>query len=206
VESNAAHALPDLARTRHHHAAVHDILAGRTPDDARLWQEVVDADSALERATAIAAAAQAAVEQAGAAITAALTGASCWPVVLPYLARTRHDRTPAWRSLARAITWPTLDHAPASDHQDTVPRYSVWWPLNAGDLDAMRYHRAERIAFDEWAWTELADGRYDTLAPFTIRFQRAWTPDRASRVTLAGTEQRLVPVVFVGADGITSRA
>lgn len=201
LDSNATHEASHVARARHHDACVHDLLAGRTPDDGRLWEEVVVADAEVERATAVVAAASDAVKRASIGIDAALAAPSCWPAVLPYLARTRHQHTPAWQTLAKVVEWPKLYWAPAIDHDAVTPRYSRFWPLHPGDTDSMHYFRPERKAFNEWAWTEIAAQRFDTLRPDAIKFQQQWTPERYSRFVGAGKEQQIKPIVFLDLDG-----
>ena len=52
TEGDAAHRAPHEARRRHHDLVVADALAGRDPDDACLWGDVMVADHELDRAQA----------------------------------------------------------------------------------------------------------------------------------------------------------
>jgi hypothetical protein len=187
---NDAHQAPNVARRRHHDLVSVDVAAGLEPDDARLWADVAAADAALKRAQARHAAAYDGIGRARHAAEAAV--AASWPAVLPWLAANHTDQpTSAWRALYKAIRWPPLTVTPASDHGDVFQRYTRWWPLIA-DPDSYGRHHQQRVAWDAFAWAELAAKRY-TVTDGAVSFDRPWRP--------TGPKPALSPAVFLDAHG-----
>lgn len=204
VEGHQAHRLPTTARQRHHDLVVSDLLAGRTPDDERLWLDVEAADAGLELAKARVAAARDCVERAGRALGRAF--AAAWPQVLPYIAKQRASQPAGLDELYQSISWPALVDPPGVETPNTSPatRFARWWPLALAALDP-RHHRRDRSEWNEWCWAEIAAGRYDTDGA-SITLTQRWTPPRYSTITDEAREQALRPVVFITPERVDAYA
>jgi hypothetical protein len=195
----------ELARQSHRAQVVAELAAGRRPDDVAAREAVEQAEADLVRAKAHVDAIPDARRTAGLAVRQALGGV--WPDVLPWLARrrTRHPDDPALHCLAHSITWPALHTGPGRETPNTHPsyRFGRWWPLSIGppvkDSDpAATLNGFGRSEWNEWAWGELAERRFD-LERNELSFIRDWT----------GPETRFgepIPVTEVSAASVAAYA
>ncbi len=199
AEGHQAHRRPTEARRRHHDLVVHDLLAGRVPDDVALWSGVIAADHDVERSNARVAAATVAVDRTSRALYEALQ--TCWRVVVPYLAANRASRLAGLEVLYQSIVWPALRDPPGVETLSTVTAFhwQVWWPP---PWEAPERGRSDEAAWYEWVWAELAAGRYDDADGYSIALHNRWEATTASPVSIDGAIARHQPVVFVTAERV----
>jgi hypothetical protein len=208
-ERNELTGQPGAARRAHRHGVALDVLAGRYPDDLNAWTEIFTADRDLERAEARLVAADEARQVAEKRAVIAFNDS--WPALLTFLAAQRVkpsvDPT-ALATLHYSLLWPGLRAGPGSVGMNTNPRnhFTQWWPLSWEPLDR-QHHRQERVAWEDWAWTELAADRYlADLEGREIAFEQDWPVPDPSRFTLDGALAEHSPVVEVSAETVETYA
>lgn len=173
----------DAALAEHHQAVTAAIADGRAPDTAATWAAVIAAREDVECCRDSAEPARRGLELAVSRLHAELGRA--WPLVLPWIAkqRARRGNDPTLSALAFTITWPALHVGPGTEGMNTEPtvHFKAWWPLSITPMERGT-NRPERIAWNEWAWAQLAEHLFDVDDDGrTISFQTDWQVPEANR-------------------------